>query len=110
MLQHRRWEHGENIALSSAPFDLAAGAWIHVAGTFSRTAGMAVYVEGKLIGLNMDLTKASEMKAFWVGASGNGATTDPHDTFGGFPGALDEVRIYRRELTPAEIARLARRD
>ena len=64
---------------------------------------MAVYVNGQLRGLNVNLTKPSDMNLWWIGASGNGATKARDDTFRGFPGVIDEVRILRRELSAAEV-------
>ena len=103
VLMHRRWEKGENVRLDSAPFEFVAGRWVHVCGTFGRRDGMATYIDGRLAGLNMDLTRPSTMSAFWVGASGNGATKASHDLFKGFPGAVDEIRIWRRELSSSEV-------
>jgi len=68
---------------------------------------MAVYVNGHLRGLDMNLTKASDMGLCWVGTSGNGGTKDDGDTFSGFPGAIDTVRISRRELSAEEVRRQA---
>jgi hypothetical protein len=103
VLKHRRWQGGKNIRLVSAPQEFRVGQWYHVVGTFSRANGMALYLNGRLVGLNMALTEPSEMGLHYLGASGDGRTRDPDDTFAPFVGVMDEAAIYRRELSLSEV-------
>ena len=103
VLKHRRWEGGKSIRLVSAPQEFRVGQWYHVVGTFSRKNGMALYLNGQLVGLNMALTEPSDMDLLHIGASGQGRTREPDDTFAPFQGVLDEVGIYRRELSLREV-------
>jgi hypothetical protein len=64
---------------------------------------MTVYVDGKIIGIDVFLTKPSEMPLFFIGASGNPSKDGP-EVVDCFKGAIDEVKIYDRELSPGEVA------
>ena len=103
VLKHRRWEGGKSIRLVSAPQEFRVGQWYHVVGTFSRRNGMALYLNGQLVGLNMALTEPSDMDLLHIGASGQGSTREPDDTFAAFQGVIDDVAIYRRELSLREV-------
>ena len=92
-----------NHHLSAPPREYTDGIWRHVAGTFSRRNGMAVYIGGELMGLDTTTTSPSKYLVALIGASGDGATKDARDVTGCFKGAIDEVRIYRRELSYREI-------
>lgn len=105
VLKHRERSAGRNIALRSAPVELVRGQWYHVVGTFSRTGGMSLYLDGRLVGFDLNLTTAAGFSAYYVGASGNGGTADPSDVYCGFAGAIDDLRIHSRELTYAEVKR-----
>ncbi len=83
--------------------------WWHVAGTFSRRNGMALYINGRLVALDTTATEPTRFCAAFIGASGDGSTRDPDDVTGCFKGTVDEVRIYRRELSSREILAWAHR-
>jgi hypothetical protein len=77
-------------------------AWHHVAGVLSA-AGLRVYFDGVercSLGGSFSVVY-NQGPDFWVGRHGNGDT--PYD----FVGHIDEVRIYNRSLSTAEIQRLA---
>jgi hypothetical protein len=79
------------------------GEWIHVAGTFDGEAAR-MYVDGVLVGEAVGGVIAQDEHDVTLGAGfDNGADAN------WLEGALDEVRIYRRALTPDEIAALASR-
>ncbi|MBT3291918.1 MAG: hypothetical protein HN380_31535, partial [Victivallales bacterium] len=62
-----------------------------------------LHLNGQLVGLNMALTEPSDMDLLYVGASGQGSTREPDDTFAAFQGVIDDVAIYRRELSLREV-------
>jgi hypothetical protein len=90
---------------------LVDGGWHHVAASTSSTApGMAIYLDGKVIPCakftnpdfaTSDIVYAGFGQDFWVGRHGNNKTI--YD----FQGNLDELRLYHRVLSEAEIQALA---
>ncbi|UCD50666.1 MAG: hypothetical protein JSW27_24475 [Phycisphaerales bacterium] len=76
------------------PIDLE---WHHLAATFDGTT-VTWYGDGLLIG-SEDVTNVNTPGAFHVGKR--------QDNVNVFPGAVDEVRVYDRALSPAEVAGLA---
>ena len=104
MLFHRS---PANRTLAAPSREFTDGVWVHVAGTFSRKNGMSLYIDGNLAALDMAVTEPSRFNAAFVGASGDGRTKAPADVGDCFKGAIDDVRIYRRELSYAEVRRLA---
>lgn len=89
-----------------APFDrevLGDGKWHHLAATFDGL-GISLFVDGRRIG----------RKAV-AGTLGSGDDNPAYvGSFGGdrerFQGAIDDLRIYDRGLTPEEVAKLAAAD
>ena len=91
--------------------------WHHFAATQSSTTGMAMYLDGTLITLSVDggtstcanpasATNTADVvyvsgRSFWVGRNGNTSKDFDYD------GNIDEVRIYNRVLSAAEILTLA---
>lgn len=78
--------------------------WHHVAFTRNMDSGeVKVYVDGKVAGTATSDTgeKTSAFDAF-----GRRENTGGDPTF--FAGSLDEIRIYKRVLTDAEVATLAK--
>jgi hypothetical protein len=77
------------------------GGWHHLAGV-TDAAGMRLYVDGVQRALN---TRAESIVYTYdqllVGREGNGGTN--HD----FEGTVDDVRIYTRALSPADVTALA---
>jgi hypothetical protein len=76
--------------------------WLHLAGTYAPNDALKIYLDGSMVGGP-------------VGAPGSmrDSTADPaigdrDDRCCGWKGGLDEVRVYTRALTAAEIAALAR--
>lgn len=102
-LWHRTPDRPSNHQLASPPYDFAPGVWRHVAGTFSKHNGMTVYIDGNLVALDTNKTQASRYPVALIGASGEASTKDPDDLTGCFRGAIDEVRVYTRELSYREV-------
>lgn len=96
------WMSGTGITTrTNAPY--TDGQWYHVVFTYDSTNGEAsMYLNGTLQDTTIDSTPGSSTSgsAFNVG---QGAC----DSSGGeFTGNIDDVRIYDRELTPAEVTEL----
>jgi hypothetical protein len=85
---------------------LPAGRWVHVAGTYDGTK-VALFVDGGLvIAAAVSARATTANRGVSIGADINGA--DPHSATSMFVGKLDEVAIFDRALTPAEVAMLAK--
>ncbi len=70
-----------------------AGAWVHVVATFDGST-MRLYRDGALVGINA--TGAIPVPAF-----------DARLQIGiGYEGMFDDIRIYDRALSPAEVQSL----
>jgi Domain of unknown function (DUF5127)/Domain of unknown function (DUF4965)/Domain of unknown function (DUF1793)/Concanavalin A-like lectin/glucanases superfamily/Domain of unknown function (DUF4964) len=86
---------------TSAP---VAGVWYHVVGMYDASAHtLSLYVNGKL----------QSIRSFTSAWRASGHTSIGRGFYGGgnvdfFPGVIDEVHFYKRVLTQAEIALLAR--
>jgi hypothetical protein len=81
---------------------LATETWVHVAVTFEPGTRVALYVDGTLTSLNTNVPKAifaDETASVRIACRGQ------NDRW--FDGTIDELRIYRRALSAAEIAALA---
>lgn len=75
---------------------MAAGTWYHVAFTYDKAAQRSrIYVDGVLT--------ASSDTGVYTASDG----TNLPLLVGGIDGCLDEVRVYDRELTEAEVQQLA---
>ncbi|MEW6184678.1 MAG: LamG-like jellyroll fold domain-containing protein, partial [Thermodesulfobacteriota bacterium] len=74
---------------------LTNNVWYHVAVTFSGTTSR-IYVNGSLEGTNFAASKGTTTDPFYLGI-------EDGDCCGPLNGILDDVRIYDRELTAAEI-------
>jgi concanavalin A-like lectin/glucanase superfamily protein len=84
----------EVVATAAVP----TGSWHHVAGTFNGTE-LAIYIDGKPAGsaaVSGSLSPSTGTNLM-VGA-------DPINPVSKFTGAVDEVRVYSRALSAAEIA------
>ncbi len=78
---------------------LALGRWYHVTGTYDGSSVGRLYLDGELAGeFSGLLPDLAGGPATLIGRSAWGAQT--------FPGAIDEVRIYDRALTPEQVAYL----
>lgn len=77
------------------------GRWVHLAGVYDG-ASWRLYRDGVEVSATADIVGAVPVAEGWaIGAQGDG-----DGRF--FQGGIDEVRIYGRALTAAEIAALAR--
>ncbi|MBI2300969.1 MAG: hypothetical protein HYU66_18820 [Armatimonadetes bacterium] len=87
---------------------LKAGQWTHLAVVIEHGRGVTIYADGKPVGEKLnpaDRASTSEPlilgREAWGGDPPNGATP------GFFVGQMDQLRIWTRALSPAEVAVLA---
>lgn len=94
--------------------EISAGEWVHVAFTFG-TGGMKLFVAGRLAGSaeyqgGLDKTSGGKgnHEAIVLGASTMmSASGKSHPLTDHYRGALDEVAIFSRQLSAAEVERLS---
>ena len=90
----------DNTFAESTTTDWKVGEWYHFAGTFDGKT-MKVYVNGKLEGeATNNVPIAPSDLELWIGGDDFGRPTDF------FPGSIDEVRLYEKTLTEAEIQKV----
>lgn len=90
----------DNTFAESKTTDWKVGEWYHFAGTFDGKT-MKVYVNGKLEGEEANnVPIAPSDLELWIGGDDFGRPTDF------FPGTIDEVRLYEKTLTEAEIQKV----
>ena len=90
----------DNKFAESTTTDWKVGEWYHFAGTFDGET-LKVYVNGKLEGEGANNTPITPSDLeLWIGGDDFGRPTDH------FPGKIDEVRLYDKVLTDADIQRV----
>jgi hypothetical protein len=75
--------------------------WIHLAGTYDGTA-WRLYRNGRQLAVSVDTIGAVLVNGNW-GIAGNAACDARF-----FQGNIDDLRLYKRGLSPEEIRRIAR--
>jgi len=82
--------------------------WVHLAGVLAANKELRVYVDGKPAGTAKatGLITQDPQEAMEIGADENSTVGDYTSPFA-FKGLIDEVRIYHRALSEAEIAKHA---
>ena len=90
----------DNTFAESTTTDWKVGEWYHFAGTFDGKT-LKVYINGKLEGEkpNNVLIAPSNLD-LWIGGDDFGRPTDF------FPGKIDEVRLYEKTLSEADIQKV----
>lgn len=89
-----------NTNAESTTTDWEIGQWYHFAGTFDGKT-MKVYINGKLEGEKANnVPIAPSDLDLWIGGDDYGRPTDH------FPGKIDEVRLYDKTLSGADIQRV----
>lgn len=87
----------------TSPRAYGDGQWHHAVGTLSAT-GMRLYVDGVLVASRSDVVGAAPTDGYWRvgGDTLTGWSSEPSSHW--YAGALDEVAVYPRALTAAEVA------
>ncbi len=89
-------------AMAPAAGGVRAGEWTHLVGTHSQGSGeLKLYVQGKLVGTTAHTGSWDARRGLQIGA---GSYSGRLDSF--FPGAIDELRIYDKPLSPDDVTRL----
>ena len=90
----------DNTFAESTTTDWTVGEWYHFAGTFDGKT-MKVYVNGELEGeADNGVPIAPSDLDLWIGGDDFGRPTDF------FPGKIDEVRLYEKTLSEADIQKV----
>jgi hypothetical protein len=104
--QFTYWDSADHMARAPAPAE-DAGAWVHLCGVFDG-ASYYVYRNGALVGATASTTApVAASSATW--AIGGRAPQPPGDASEFLQGQIDDVRIYGRALSGAEVEALYRR-
>ena len=85
---------------SSASFN--DGVWHHVAASQSA-AGMALYVDGELVGSNPSVTSAQDYAGYWRIGSDNLGGWPSSPSSSSFAGSIDEVAVYDFALSSSQL-------
>ncbi|MFE7314176.1 LamG-like jellyroll fold domain-containing protein [Streptomyces sp. NPDC057555] len=89
-------------AMADTPGGVTAGAWTHLVGAYDSVAHMLrLYVDGKLAGETPYATAWNARRGLQLGA---GSYSGKPDAF--FPGTLDEIQIFDKPVSAAEVGRL----
>ena len=86
--------------IATIPGNIQTGVWTHIVGTWSAGDYVRVYVNGTLAGTSISTVPSMKSTSipFWIANSNSG--TDY------FNGSIDDVRVYNRALSAAEVAAL----
>ncbi|MGI8870707.1 MAG: LamG-like jellyroll fold domain-containing protein [Mycobacteriales bacterium] len=89
----------------STPATYNDGQWHHIVATLDGTRGMALYVDGVLIGTDANTRKAQVYTGYWrIGGDALGRWPGTHDS-GFLSGAIDDVAIYPTALDLSQVQR-----
>jgi hypothetical protein len=106
VLRAHVWTSATDVRFLDVPFEFPTGAWTHVAQTYdSATLQLSVYVNGSLVGAGVTGVAALDLgvgNPALIGKGWREADTIYADT-----AAFDEVAVYNRALTAAEVEALA---
>lgn len=104
--QFTYWDSVDHMASAPAPAE-DVGAWVHLCGVFDG-ASYNMYRNGALVGSTSNATApVAASSAIWgIGARAPQNTGDASDFL---QGQIDDVRIYGRALSSAEVEALYRR-
>ena len=88
-----------------------AGKWAHLAGVLTLDKKLQIYVDGKLAGTAKapGLIAADPQEAMEIGAD-DGSIVGQYTSSFAFNGLIDEIGVYHRALSAAELSKLASAD
>lgn len=96
------WRGGAQVVTSPLPYN--DGRWHHTVATFGP-AGLALYVDGALVASRADAGTAESYHAGFWRIGGDSMTGWPYPGAANVNGYLDEVSIYPRQLSAADVSR-----
>ncbi|WP_443062774.1 LamG-like jellyroll fold domain-containing protein [Streptomyces sp. NBC_00390] len=89
-------------AMAPQPGGVQANVWTHLMGTYSSSTGaLKLYVDGTLVGTTTHTTPWDARRGLQIGAGSYSGTPGSF-----FPGAVDEVRIFDKPVSDADVAKL----
>jgi hypothetical protein len=95
--------NGQDVCRSQSGSLLAVGTWSFVAATYDATTkDVKLYVNGAVVSTTINTLRVPNPNPSWdmhIGVIGGPLTMY-------FQGSIDEVRVYNRALTPAEISQI----
>lgn len=107
VMHHYNGGSGVNLTAATA---FASGTWYHVALTYSQANGIRLYINGVQDANNAAITtqqgNGASPRVFILGSARGGAAC-LNSTATNFKGAMDDFRVYARELTAAQVQALA---
>jgi len=88
---------------------VALDKWTHLAGVLRRDGRLQVYLDGDLVGerTGVPLIPKTPIEAMEIGMDAGGAA-GAYQSLSGLKGVIDEVRVFHRDLSDAEVRALAR--
>lgn len=93
----------------AGPGVLKADTWQHIAVVIRRGQGVTIYVDGQPVAEKANAAdRVATTEPLVIGREAWGGDPPKGDTPGFFIGLLDELSIWTRALSPAEIAALSR--
>ena len=78
------------------------GQWHHAATTLGGN-GMQLFVDGQLVGQRADVTKGQDVMGYWRIGGDSLSRWSPRPTSAYFAGDIDEVAIYPKVLSAAQV-------
>ncbi|MFW6725247.1 LamG-like jellyroll fold domain-containing protein [Streptomyces sp. MAR4 CNY-716] len=89
-------------AMADQPGDAYAGTWAHLVGVHDTTANtLTLYINGKKAGSTTLVDAFYAAGSMYVGAVSVNNTLKSH-----FPGTIDDIRLFDRPISPAEVQQL----
>jgi hypothetical protein len=97
-------ENGKWVFNFASPDVLKADQWTHVAAVVRRGEGITLFADGRPIAQKkIAADRAPNNEPLVLGREAWGGDPPKGDTPGFFVGLMDEVRVWTRSLTPAEV-------
>jgi hypothetical protein len=89
-------------AMADQPGDAYPGTWAHLVGVHDTTANtLTLYINGKKAGSTTLVDAFYAAGSMYVGAVSVNNTLKSH-----FPGTIDDIRLFDRPISPAEVQQL----
>jgi len=101
------WLKTETVTmLLEGPTAVARQTWVHIAGTYDGMMAR-LYLNGQQVDSKPITGRfVADTTPFILGANGNGNASGAPNVSERFPGRIDEIMLYRRALSAAEIGQI----